>query len=451
MPKPATERGTRVGTIVADKYQVVDEIGRGAMGTVYEAINRSIGKHVALKFLEGNVEHDASVRARFLREAQTASLVESPHVVHIFDSGLSDDGTPFMVIELLRGEDLRKRLRREGRLDIEQAVTVITQTLRALVSTHAAGIVHRDLKPENIFLCNVEAAQPFVKILDFGISKVTRPETSLDTLTHQGVVLGTAYYMSPEQARGETDIDGRSDIYAVGAILYEMLTGRTPHVGNVHHAVLVNICTQDAPDVRLLAPQVPEPLARSVARALNRERDQRFRDAQAFLQALDPMLPSRLSTDSVPRVDSATLVAQAAPTRSGVISPSGAAVKRLGSGKLVAGALLLALVLSALSIVIVNRHFKAERKQERTELWKPAAAAESPTRDAAQQPTRKPQDSPAPTSAGTDARYTFPMRGLEHTNANRAYPADNTTSPHHPSARATSSADADLQLKTRMP
>jgi serine/threonine-protein kinase len=356
--------------VIADKYRVLRELGRGGMGAVYEAVHTGIGKHVALKFLEGDLEHDGQAKARFLREAQTASLVESPHIVHIFDSGCTSDGTPFLVLELLRGEDLRVRLRREGRLSVEEAVAITEQTLRALLRTHAAGIVHRDLKPENIFLCEQEGATVFVKLLDFGISKVNRPETALDTLTHEGAVLGTAFYMSPEQARGESDLDGRSDIYALGAILYEMLAGQTPHVGNVYHAVLVDICTRDASDVRILAPQVPELVALSAARALNREREARYRDAQAFLDALAPLSQTRVSATDMATVRSSSATSQpTAPPQASQLASGSLDIPQRRLGRLLAGAMLTAIVGAALLIVVVHKQFKSQQAKRAAAVY----------------------------------------------------------------------------------
>jgi serine/threonine-protein kinase len=409
----AEESTSRIGSVVAKKYRILRVLGRGGMGTVYEAVHTSIGKHVALKFLEGHTTADAPARARFLREAQTASLVESPHVVHIFDSGWSDDGVPFMVLELLRGQDLRALLRAEGRLGLEQIISIAEQTLRALIQTHAAGIVHRDLKPENIFLCEIEGSEPLVKILDFGISKNTRPEEQLDTLTHQGAVLGTAYYMSPEQAHGEPDVDPRSDVYSLGAIIYEMFTGRTPHVGNVYHAVLIDICTRDAPDVRLLAPQVPEDLARVIARALSRDRHARFETAQAFLGALSPFSAAR-------RVSSSNLSAATRISASPFEVSTGSVASKANrprSGKIVVALFLVALVLAAAAIGVVHKYFKRERARERAALWQstsvpvPAPAAQpGATVTAPQQsaPTVATIGSAPPT---TDGPRTLPRRG----------------------------------------
>ena len=275
-----------IGTLIGGKYQIERLLGKGGMGAVYQATHRSIGKRVALKFLDRDAARDTAAVARFQREAEAASAIESEHIVHIFDSGVSEDGRPFLVLELLQGEDLRARLQRERRLPIPDVVNIAAQVLRALSRAHAAGIVHRDLKPDNVFLCRRDDEALFVKLVDFGISKIARKTPSSHTLTHQGMVLGTAYYMSPEQAQAFSDVDGRSDLYSLGAIMYEALAGTPPHVGSAYEAILINICTKDAADVRSHAPEVPEALALVVARALSRERDQRYQNAAEFLEAL---------------------------------------------------------------------------------------------------------------------------------------------------------------------
>jgi serine/threonine-protein kinase len=275
-----------VGTRV-HKYEVVRVIGRGGMGTVYEGLNTAIGKRVAMKFIDAGTVQNADAVARFQREAQAASAVESAHIVDIFDSGISEEGQPFIVMELLRGEDLGHRIKRCGRLDLPEAVHVIAQILRGLHRAHKAGIVHRDLKPDNIFLVDRDDDPNFAKILDFGISKVRRQgETPINTLTRQGTVLGTPFYMSPEQAQAQPDVDARSDLWSVGAILYECLTGRPPYTGGSYEQVIVNICMNDAEDVRTYNPAVPEPIAAVIARALARDRNDRFAGAREFLDAL---------------------------------------------------------------------------------------------------------------------------------------------------------------------
>jgi serine/threonine-protein kinase len=274
-----------VGSIVAGKYRIDRVLGRGGMGAVFSATNATIGKRVALKFLTHNTARDKSATMRFQREAEAAGVIESEHIVHVFDSGTTEDGLPFLVMELLTGEDLRSRLQREGMLSIPHAIEIATQVLRGLVRAHALGIVHRDLKPDNIFLCRRDDGSVLAKIVDFGISKLSHGRAA-KTLTRRGTVLGTAYYMAPEQAQAAEGVDHRADLYGVGTLLFEMLAGRPPHMAPTHEAVLVAICTKDAPDIRALRSDVPSGLARTIERALARDRDARIPSAEEFLEEL---------------------------------------------------------------------------------------------------------------------------------------------------------------------
>ena len=269
------------------KYEIVRPIGRGGMGMVYEALNTAIGKRVAIKFIDAEMARNKDAVARFQREAQAASAVESAHIVEIFDSGITDEGLPFIVMELLRGEDLGHRIKRCGRLELAEALHVTAQILRGLHRAHEAGIVHRDLKPDNVFLVDRDDDSNFAKVLDFGISKVQRRgDVPARTLTRQGTVLGTPFYMSPEQAQALGDIDGRTDLWSVGAILFECLTGRAPHSGSTYEQVIINICMKDVEDVRTFSPSVPEGIARVIAKAMTRERTDRFTTSREFLDAL---------------------------------------------------------------------------------------------------------------------------------------------------------------------
>jgi serine/threonine protein kinase len=290
-------REALVGTVVAGKYSVTRLIGRGGMGAVFEAEHLGIGRKVALKFLDRAWVNDENVASRFAREARAVTGIDSDHVVSVFDAG-TDGKQPFLVMELLRGEDLGKRLRRDKRVPLDQTLHMAAQVLRGLVAAHAAGIVHRDLKPENVFLSERADDPAFVKIVDFGISKIERPKsgTAPLALTQKGVVIGTPLYMSPEQAQALRDLDGRADLFSLGAIVFECLSGRPPHVGETYEQIIVSICIQDAPDIRAIVPSTPDGVALFIARALERDRAKRFASAYEMLGALRLLAPNDSAT-----------------------------------------------------------------------------------------------------------------------------------------------------------
>jgi len=299
----------RIGALAAGKYRVLRLIGRGGMGSVYEAQNVAIGKHVALKFLRTPVGADASVRARFHREARAVSSIESAHIVQIFDTGETEAGEPFLVMELLHGEDLAARLRRLGRMSVPDAVSIAVQALRGLRRAHAAGVIHRDLKPQNVFLAEGDEGTALVKIVDFGLSKVLGAEAEIvapanlsaqDPLTRAGTPVGTPFYMSPEQIEAQSDIDQRTDIWSMGAILYEALAGTPPFSESSFARLVIAICHRDPPDLASLVPGLPEALGRVVRRAMARDRRERFSSADEFLAALVEVAPG-IERSQVPR------------------------------------------------------------------------------------------------------------------------------------------------------
>ncbi|MEA2748263.1 MAG: eukaryotic-like serine/threonine-protein kinase [Myxococcales bacterium] len=285
-------REALVGKTIAGRYILRGLLGHGGMGAVYEAEHVGLGKRAAIKFVDPEFATDEKVVARFAREARAMSAIESAHIVTVFDAG-TEDGRPYLVMELLRGEDLGQRLRRLTRIPLGEAMHVIAQVLKGLARAHAAGIVHRDLKPDNVFLVKGDTDPLFAKIVDFGISKIERPRdtTSPLALTGRGTVLGTPFYMSPEQAQASPDVDRRTDLYSVGAILFECLTGRPPHTGESYEQVILSICMRDAPEVRAIEPSVPAPISAFVARALARDRAKRFASAEAMLAALHEVAP----------------------------------------------------------------------------------------------------------------------------------------------------------------
>ena len=218
-----------IGTLLVGKYRVTRELGRGGMAAVYEAENISIGKKLAVKVLAAELANSAIVIERFFREARAAASVKSPYIVEVYDSGRLEDGRPFIAMELLEGESLYDRMARVRLIDPQTTVRIIGQVAKGLMKAHAANIVHRDLKPENIHLCKGEDGEEIAKILDFGLAKFYSPvktDEKTARLTREGAVFGTPAYMSPEQVKGQGSVDHRADLWALGCMAYECLTGR---------------------------------------------------------------------------------------------------------------------------------------------------------------------------------------------------------------------------------
>lgn len=286
-------REALVGKTIVGRYVLRALLGHGGMGAVYEAEHVGLGKRFAIKFVDPEFATDERVVARFAREARAMSAIESAHIVTVFDAG-TEDGRPFLVMELLRGEDLGQRLRREMRVPVGEAMHIVAQVLKGLARAHAAGIVHRDLKPDNVFLVKSDTDPLFAKIVDFGISKIERPRANTTplALTGRGTVLGTPFYMSPEQAQAMTDVDARADLYSVGAILFECLTGRPPHTGESYEQVILSICMREAPELRAIEPKISAEVSRFVARALARDRLERYGSAERMLAALHEVAPA---------------------------------------------------------------------------------------------------------------------------------------------------------------
>lgn len=322
----AKAREALIGRTVAGRYAIRGLLGAGGMGAVYEAEHLDLGRPVAVKFVDPEFATDEQVVARFAREARVMSRLDSAHVVTIFDTG-SEGGRPFLVMELLRGEDLGNRLRRKRTVPREEAMHIAAQVLKGLSRAHAAGVVHRDLKPDNVFLVEKDGDPSFAKIVDFGVSKIDRPRqgTTPLALTGRGTVIGTPFYMAPEQAQAASDVDGRADLYSVGAILFECLTGRPPHTGESYEQVILSICMRDAPDLRAVDPSIPEDVAAFVAKALARNKDARFRNAEQMLAALHVVAPEEKIRVPLDPVTTGTLL-----SAGGVASGGGVAVETPG-------------------------------------------------------------------------------------------------------------------------
>ncbi len=275
-----------LGRTLPGGYLILELVGIGGMGRVYRAEQTNLGRTVAVKIIHPHLVGEENAAARFITEARAASRLNHPNSVGIIDFGKSPDGQLYLVMEFLRGRDLARVIYDDGPLAFRRIVGVLRQTLAALGEAHSQSIVHRDLKPENIILEPVRSGGDFVKVVDFGLAKM-RADTPQKGITSPGIVCGTPEYMSPEQARGD-DLDARSDLYAVGVILYQLLTGRLPFEAESPTQVVLAHLTQLPKDPRVVAParQIPGGLAEVTLKALSKDAKDRFKDSDEFASAL---------------------------------------------------------------------------------------------------------------------------------------------------------------------
>ncbi|MBX3188353.1 MAG: protein kinase [Labilithrix sp.] len=284
------------GSVIADKYRVEKELGRGGFGLVVRAVHLTLGQTVAIKVLTPNEAGDAAWHedaARFRREAQATAALRGEHIVRILDVDALDDGSPYLVMEHLEGETLHRRIHRGGPLAIAEAVDDALQILAALAEAHAAGIVHRDLKPANVFLARGHGGAPVVKVLDFGVSKTNAGLGSMQVVTKTGAIVGTVAYMAPEQLLDAKRVDARADLWAVGMILYESLAARLPF-GQGNAPTLVSAMLTKTPAALSVArPDLPPRLDAIVMKALAREPETRWASAAAMGEALAPFASPR--------------------------------------------------------------------------------------------------------------------------------------------------------------
>jgi serine/threonine protein kinase len=270
--------------VLAGRYRLERRLEAGGMGTIWRAEHLVLQAPVAVKLIDRHAVPDEDTVDRFLREAKSAAALRSPHVVQILDYGM-DEGAPFIVMELLEGENLAQRIRRVGRLQPAETAKIATQVGRAMTRAHEAGIVHRDLKPENVFLVH-NADEEIAKVLDFGVAKVDSSGLVVEgARTRTGSILGTPYYMSPEQAQGNKTVDARSDLWALGVIVFECLTGRRPFHSDGLGDLVLQICVRDITVPSTIA-EVPPGFDAWFARAVERDPDKRFQTAREMTDAL---------------------------------------------------------------------------------------------------------------------------------------------------------------------
>ena len=289
---PQLSRPDIVGTTLSGRYLVTRKIGQGGMGAVYEATHTLIGKQVAIKVLLEKYARREAIIQRLEQEARLASSVRNEHIIDVTDFGTTEDGRTFVVMEYLEGESLAECLARESRLPEQRILRIASQAASALAAAHAKGVVHRDIKPENLFLLRRNDLD-FVKVVDFGISKSLRASDENEEqvrLTQTGMVLGTPLYMSPEQARGDDELDARVDIYALGVIMFETATGRVPFLGNNYLSVISQVLNEDAPSLRELRPDLTEEFEAVVLRAMAKNRADRYASATDMLADITALL-----------------------------------------------------------------------------------------------------------------------------------------------------------------
>jgi len=407
------------GKILLDRYELTRFLGAGAFGAVYEARNE-LGKRFAIKvLLADEVTSDEKMLARFFREAKAAAAIESSHIVDVFETGMDGVlGVPFIVMELLRGEDLEKTIERVGPIDPRAAARIVTQAARGLSQAHAAHVVHRDIKPANLFLSAIDEGDIVVKVLDFGIAKAGNEllTTEQAALTRTGTVMGTPLYMSPEQAQALKTVDERADVWSLGVCLYHALAGVVPWGDTTTLASLfVKICAQDAPPIREVAPWIPSDLARVVQRTLSRAPERRTPSMRALIEDLAPFCggSAQVSVDMLVRAAGATHVAtQPMPEQGSIVALAGSGVSpavrvpvsRTGPVVALAGGVLVA---GAVAFFALSRR---ERPPP------PAAAqAEAPRAEQAAEPPSKPvptivEEPPKPVVSTSASATTVPAK-----------------------------------------
>ena len=311
---------------VTPSVRLVSKLGAGGMGAVWLADHTALNTRVVVKFMLVGLDSSTSARTRFKREAEAASQVKSPHVVQTFDYGVTAEGLPFIVMEHLEGRDLAAEIAARGALPPATVITIVVQVAKALMKAHAAGLLHRDIKPDNIFLCESESEDDlFVKLLDFGIAKThnVEGEAELDAQTKTGQVIGTPFYMSPEQVTAQKVIDLRSDLWSLAVVAFEALTGKRPYDGPSFGALAVKIATTDAPRPSDTNPALPPSVDAWFAQACAREPSARFGSARELAERLRaafegvvslPPIASGAMSDSGPRTGASPARAASANT-----------------------------------------------------------------------------------------------------------------------------------------
>jgi serine/threonine-protein kinase len=289
-----------IGETIDGRYRCLRVLGQGGMGAVYEAEHTGTGRRVAVKVINADMAKKTEMVLRFHREARVAGSIETPHIVQVLDTGTDPaTGTVYMVMEFLRGEDMQQLIRRLGKVPSLVALRLIAQACVGLGKAHAAAVIHRDIKPANLFLSMAEGGPVTVKVVDFGIAKIMVEVGGDDehALTRTGGLLGSPLYMSPEQAMSRKTIDHRADVWSLGVVLYEALSGRVPHLADSLGELIMAICGQPVPPIQSVAPWVPSEVAAIVHGALTPDPNLRYASMSALLEAIQAVTSGRIAVD----------------------------------------------------------------------------------------------------------------------------------------------------------
>ena len=450
-PSPVPE--AYAGMMVTPSVKLLRPIGEGGMGAVWVAEHLALRTQVVVKFIASNLKDSKEATERFSREAAAAAQVKSPHVVQTFDHGFTTDGIPYIVMELLEGRDLGAYLDQEHRAPAKVVIEIVAQLARALDRAHERGIVHRDIKPGNIFLCDAGRGEVFVKLLDFGIAKGVEMPT-LDSATKTGAMIGSPFYMSPEQILGTKNVDHRSDLWSVGVVVFEALTGKKPFDAETMGGLAIRIHSEPLPLPSSIDPTLPPAFDAWFRKACARPVPDRFASAKEMSEALaavfgDPLpasiaLPPRSSTGTggPPGSRPSPALGVGATTEAGIESPAATPRTR---GRLLALAAFAALVMTATFVLVSATRRPDAARNVRTvsaEPTPPPAAVESaaPSQRAKELPPITTPSEPA--SASTE----------EPVKPARPAPVSAPARPHLPSSPKTSpSARPPLPSATAAP
>jgi serine/threonine-protein kinase len=292
-PNRSSEAPFKPGDVIAGKYRIERVLGAGGMGVVVAAEHLQLHQRVAIKVLLPEAGTEPDVVARFAREAQAAARIQSEHVARVIDVASLDDGSPFMVMEFLDGQDLGQILARRGPLPLDEAVGYLLQACEGVAEAHAAGVIHRDIKPSNLFVCQKGSGRSVVKVLDFGISKAHQgPGGAADlSLTKTGTVMGSPLYMSPEQMASAKYVDARTDVWSLGVTLFELVSGRTPFRGESMTELIASVLQGEPLSVRDVRPDLPQSIVPAITKALEKDRNRRYANVAELAAAIAPFGP----------------------------------------------------------------------------------------------------------------------------------------------------------------